>query len=313
MTTMIDNILLEFAEKMQSLTESSLTRIMNDPLGHKLAQYMHQHRGLPDQVEVKPVPLDYMKNSAWTKGTEYVIFKGKKGWVLREPNSAVPVIITDDDPSQVHKEVGVRKDQLKWEDYIEPVAVYSVSKPAISPEVLARASRQRAGKSPELTVSHRLQTPAIVASVTHGAKVDLKRGNQKRKIPMKPETLKGWFAWLDALNDALTDGENEVMSDIDWYPETPEDERWEDAEDFWNHLVHTALLYTNEWREAKKADVAEIDAKYPDRSGALARGVNVPRYGSHTIALINNTVFLQKLKSGIINNLTDFISSHDLT
>jgi hypothetical protein len=309
---MIDNILLEFAHKMQALTESALTRVMNDPMGHKLAQYLHQHRGMPDQVEIKPVPLDYMKNLAWPSGTEHVIFKGKRGWVLREPNSAIPVRITDDDPTNIHKEVKSLPDNKKWEDYIEPVAVYSVSKPSISPEVLARPSRQRAGKSPELAISHKLLTPAMVASVTHGAKVDLKRGNQKRRMPWKPETLKEWFTWLDGLKDALSDGENEIMSDIDWDPETPEDERWEDAEDFWNHLVYTALIYTNEWKSAKKADVAEIDAKYPDRQGALARGVNVPRYGSHTIALINNTVFLQKLKSMIIDNLTDFISSHDL-
>jgi hypothetical protein len=310
---MIDNILLEFAEKMQALTESSLTQVMNDPMGQKLAKYLHTHRGLPDQVEVKPVPLDYMKTLAWTTGTEYVVFKGKKGWVLREPNSAVPVRITDEDPSQVHKEAGIRKDRVKWEDYIEPVAVYSINKPQISDKVLARPNRQRSPKAPELAVSHRLLTPAIVASVTHGAKVDLKRWNQKRKLPWKPEDLRAWFTWLDALKDALTDGENEVMSDIDWDSETPDDERFAEAEDFWNYLVYSALPLTDEWKAAKKADVAEINAKYPDQAGARARGVNVPRYGSHTTALIKNTVFLQKLKGIIIDNLTDFVSSHDLT
>lgn len=310
---MIDNILLEFAEKMQALTESTLTRVMNDPMGQKLAKYLHTVRGLPDQVEVKPVPLDYMKTMAWTSGTEYVVFKGKKGWVLREPNSAVPVRITDDDPGQVHREVGVRKDQLKWEDYIEPVAVYSINKPRISDKVLARPNRQRSHRTPELSISHRLLTPAIIATVTHSAKVDLKRGNQKRRLPMKPDHLRAWFAWLDALKDALIDGENEVMSDIEWDEETPEDERFADAEDFWNYLVYTSLLLTDEWKAAKKADVAEIDAKYPDQAGARARGVNVPRYGSHTTALITNTVFLQKLKGTMIDNLTDFVLSHDLT
>jgi len=310
---MIDNILLEFAEKMQALTESTLTRVMNDPMGHKLAQYMHTHLGIPDQVEVKPVPLDYMKTMAWTTGTEYVVFKGRKGWVLRAPNSAVPVRITDEEPGQVQQEVRVRADKLKWEDYIEPVAVYSIVKPRISDKVLARPNRQRSRRTPELTISHRLLTPAIVASVTHGAKVDLKRWNQKSKLPWKPEELRAWFAWLDALKDALTDSENEVMSDIDWDPETPEDERWEEAEDFWNYLVYSALPLTDEWRAAKKADVEEIKAKYPDQIGAIARGVNIPRYGSHTTALIKNTVFLQKLKGTIIDNLTDFVSSHDLT
>lgn len=309
---MIDNILLEFAEKMQALTESALTRVMNDPMGHKLAQFMHTHLGIPDQVEIKPVPVDYMKTLAWTTGTEYVVFKGKKGWVLREPNSAVPVRISDEDPDQIHKEAGVRKDQLKWEEYIEPVAAYSITKPRISDKVMARPSRQRSYRTPELSISHRLLTPEIVSSVIHSAKVDLKRWNQERAKPWKPEKLKAWFTWLDGLKSALNEGENDIMTDIEWDSDTPEDEQFAEAEDFWNYLVHSALPLTDEWKAAKKADTEEINKKYPDLSGARARGINVPRYGSHTAALVKNTVYLQKLKNMIVDNLTDFASWHDL-
>lgn len=308
---MIERILLEFAEKMQALTESSLTRIMNDPLGHKLAQYLHTSNGIPDQVEVKEVPLDYMKNTAWTSGTEYVIFKGKKGWVLREPNSAVPVIVMNDAP-EVRKEIKALPNGEKWEDAIEPIAAYSINKPLTRPEVMARASRQRAGKHPQLSISHKLLTPAIVTSVIHGAKIDLKRWNQQRKRPWNPETLKAWMVWLNGLESALNEGENEIMHDIDWPENTPEEDQFAEAEDFWNAMVYDAVRNTDVWTAAEKADREEISKKYPDQSGALARGINVPRVGSHTTALIKNTVFLQTVKRNIIDNIVDFISSNDL-
>lgn len=304
----MDKILLEFAQKMQALTESSLTRVMNDPLGHKLAQYLHTTLGIPDQVEVKPVPLDYMKTAAWTTGMEYVVFKGKKGWVLREPNSAVPVAITDDNPV-VRKVVQALPDGKKWEDVIEPVAVFSIIKPRISDKVLARPNRQRAGKAPELAISHRLLTPEIVSSIIRSAKIDLKRWNQKRVKPWKPETIKSWISWLDGLEEALVEGENEIMLEIDW---KDDEDHFDEAEDFWNHLVLQSIRKTNEWKAATVADREEISKKYPDSSAAFARGINVPRTGSHTQTLIKNTVFLQLVKNLVVDQITDFVSSNEL-
>lgn len=310
---MIDKILLEFAEKMQALTESSLTRVMSDPLGHKLAQYMHTHLGIPHDAEIKPVSLDYIAGKATWSNPEFVIFKGKNGWVLREPNSFVPVVITADEPN-VESKTSRRQDNLAWEKAIEPVAVYSVVKPPMKPEVLARSSRQPARKNPELMVSHKLLEPNIVSSIVHGARVQIKRENPQLKRPRQPETVKAWLRWLSDLQNALTEGENEVMSDIDWdEARYADDDRFAEAEDFWNSLVFQAIRNQKEWMVARNKDSELFQKNAPTPQALSRRGFATNlRIGPNISALMNNTVFLQKVKEGVLKNLIDFTYEHTL-
>lgn len=309
----MENILLEFAEKMQALTESSLTQVMRDPLGHKLAQYMHTHLGIPHDVEVKPVPLDYITGKATWSSNEYVVFKGKTGWVLREPNSFVPTVITDEHPEVASKTLS-RQDNQKWEQAIEPVAVYSVVKPPIKPEVLARSSRQPAKKNPELMVSHKLLVPNIVASIVHGAKVRLKRENSQLKNPLKPETLKAWINWLNVLENALVEGDNDVMYDIDWNTEDDSgDEQFQEAEDFWNSLVYQAIRNQRDWTVARSKDSELFQKNAPTHQALSRRGFATNlRIGPNVSALMNNTLFLHRIKEDIVKHLVDFTYEHDL-
>lgn len=310
---MIDNILLEFAEKMQALTESSLTQVMRDPLGHKLAQYMHTHLGIPHDAEVKSVPLDYMDGIATWSKPEYVVYKGKTGWVLREPNSFIPTVITDENP-EVASNTLRRKDNQNWEKAIEPVAIYSVIKPPMKPEVLARSSRQPARKNPELVVSHKLLEPNIVASVVHSARVQIKRENPQLKRPRPPETVKAWLRWLSDLQNALTEFDNEVMSDIDWESDNYADEdQFAEAEDFWNSLVFQAVRNQKEWMVAKSNDAKLFQQNAPTQQALSRRGFATNlRIGPNISALINNTLFLQKIKEGVLKNLIDFTYEHTL-
>lgn len=295
------------------LSESTLTQVMKDPLGHKLAKWMHVYLGIADDAKIEPVGLDYIKGKATWSEPEFIVFKGKKGWVLRRPNSFVPIRISVDNPDEVDSGVGTRPDGQAWEDYIEPVAVYRVTKAITSPKVMARDSRQRSFKAPELAIAHRLLEPSIVSSVIHGAKVQLKRQNPTLKFPRKPEVLKSWFSWLDGVRDSLVDGSDDVMDMIDWDEnDTPEDERYGEAEDFWNALVYQAVVQSPEWKSARADDAKELQAKYPNREGAYARGINYPNYASHTQALARNTVYLQKVKNTIIDNLVSFTLENSL-
>ena len=305
---MIDNILLEFAQKMQALTESKLTQVMNDPLGHKLAQYMHTHLGIQDDAEVKQVPADYLKTKATWSGNEHVVVKGKHGWVLREPNSFVPTVITPEEPT-VSSKVGKREDGVNWEDAIDPVAVYTVSR-SLPPKVLSRASRQPE-KSVFLQIADRLRSPVVVSSVITSTRIQLKR---ESKSGQWKGNLKDWTRWLFDLQSALNEGENEVMSDIDWFGDDGEDlDAVEEAEDFWNNLVRDSLI-DEKWKAALAADKEIFSKRYPTNYAGMKRGFIQNDYmiGPNVRQLMTNTLWLQGVKQEMIDNLMYFIDHHSL-